>query len=701
MANFPGLILTASGRDILSKALAGDTLTFTRLALGDGVEPGAPEDLTALVNEQQSVSIQSLDAIGDGTAKLRAVLTNIGVEVGYFAREIGIYATDPDTLDELLYAYANAGVQADYVPAYGGATTVEHVFDLFTVVDTAAEVVALIDGSIVYATKDDVVGTAIQGLKVVPPGSSNDYLITNFSSFSSYSVASDVGAVSIADDTITLTIDAGEPQGGINMTVTRDGIPKTFQLAVGAESVAQPTIVAPADGQTEIGSGVTLVTSEFATYPSGADTHASTDWQVSTDAAFSAVVFESLADAINLESIVVPSGTLETSTTYYARARHSGATLGASAYSPTISFVTADAFAPANEVAKLLSATGTANDGFGTGVGVSGDYAIIGEPGAPGGRAHIYERNASGVWSLASTLASTTPATDRSFGENVAIDGDFAIIGDRLDSEVDDSSGAVFFAERTGPGWTVVAKFAPAGIGYRTWFGFSVAISGDYAVATSSEDGASGVAAGAFFFERVSGVWTQIAQVRASQKFASCAISGNFAALGEAGGNDVYIYERVSGVWTEVAILPDLGGQFGFRCDLDAGRLVVSDYSTGAGLAYVYEHDGAGNWPNVATLSPSDGITGDWFGYSVAISGDRILIGAPRDDNEGTDSGSAYLFERDAGGAWIELGRIWASDGAAGDYFGEAVAVSGLYYLVGAPDDDDLGTKSGSAYFYE
>ena len=700
MANFPGLILTDAGRDILANALAGDTLTFTRVALGDGVEPSNPEALTALVNELQSVSIQSLGAIGNGTAKLRAILTNIGLEAGYFAREIGIYATDPDTLDELLYAYANAGVRADYVPAYGGSTVVEHVFDLFTVVDTAADVVAVIDESIVYATKDDVVGTALDGLTVVPPGSSNDYLITNYSAFSAYSVATDVGTVSIAGDTVTLVIDAGEPQGGVNLTVTRDGIPKVFRLAVGAAIVAQPTIVAPADEQTDIGSGVILATSEFITYPNGADTHASSDWQVATDAAFTAVVFESLADATNLESIAVPSGTFSTSTTYYARARHTGASLGASAYSPTISFTTADVFSPAVEVAKLLSPAGTANDAMGQAVAVDGSYALIGEPVAIPGRAHFYERDGAGVWALASTVVASSSATDGRFGEAVAIDGTYAIIGDRLDDEIANSSGAVYFFERTVGGWSEVARFTPSGIGEKSWFGFAVAISGDYAVATSKNDGAGSVPAGAFFFERIGGVWTQVAQVRPTGQFFSAGMSGNFAAIGENGGN-VYIYERVGGTWTEVATITDLGGAFGFSCDLDNGRLIVGNYTTGAGFAYIYEHDGAGNWPNVATLSASDGVTGDWFGYSVSISGDKAIIGAKKDDDEGTDSGSAYIFERDAVGTWSELGRIWASDGAAADSFGEAVAVSGSYYVVGAPDDDDLGSNSGSAYIFE
>lgn len=705
MANFPGLILTDAGRDILAKALAGDTLTFTRVALGDAPAPETPEALTALVNEVQSVAIQSLDAIGNGTSKIRAILTNVGLETGYFAREIGVYATDPDTLDEVLYSYANAGLQPDYIPAAGGATVIEHVFDLITVVDTAADVVAVIDESIIYATKDDITGVTLDGLTVVPPGSSNDYLITNYSSFSAYSVATDVGSVSISDDTITLVIDAGEPQGGINMTVTRDGRAQVFRLAVGAEIVAQPTIVAPADEQTDIPETPTLATSAFATFPNGADTHASTDWQVATDAGFTSVVFESLADAVNLTSISIPSGTLSVSTEYHVRARHNGTTLGASAYSPTITFTTADVFAPALEVAKLLASDGTSNDFFGEGVAMSGNYALVGAGGAPGGTAYFFERDGAGAWSQVTLAKASASSTDRNFGEAVDIDGTYAIIGDPGDSEVDDLGGAAYIFERgAGGGWTEAARLRPSAVGNRTRFGTSVSISGDYAIAGSNEDG-TGSPIGAHIYERISGTWTEVAQVKVGFDIRSVSISGTFAAL-STDGSGVFIFERVGGTWTEVATIADLGGTFGWSCALDNGRLIVSNYlddstATDSGAAYVYEHDGAGNWPNVATLKASDAGAGDNFGYSVAISGSLAIVGAYRDDNEGTDSGSAYLFDRDGGGTWSELGRIWASDGAAGDEFGISVAISGTYSIVGAHRDDDLGSNSGSAYIFE
>ena len=99
-------------------------------------------------------------------------------------------------------------------------------------------------------------------------------------------------------------------------------------------------------------------------------------------------------------------------------------------------------------------------------------------------------------------------------------------------------------------------------------------------------------------------------------------------------------------------------------------------------------------------LLASDGAAGDEFGRSVYVSGDTALIGAIGDDDNGSFSGSAYVFIRDATGLWTEQAKLLASAGAAGDAFGRSVSVSGDTALIGAATDDDLGSFSGSAYVF-
>ena len=101
----------------------------------------------------------------------------------------------------------------------------------------------------------------------------------------------------------------------------------------------------------------------------------------------------------------------------------------------------------------------------------------------------------------------------------------------------------------------------------------------------------------------------------------------------------------------------------------------------------------------IAKLTASDGAVYDAFGISVAISGDTAIVGAQGDDDNGTDSGSAYIFIKNAG-VWSQAAKLTASDGAVDDFFGYSVAISGDTAIVGAWLDDDNATDSGSAYVF-
>src|SRR5262245_58686796 len=98
-------------------------------------------------------------------------------------------------------------------------------------------------------------------------------------------------------------------------------------------------------------------------------------------------------------------------------------------------------------------------------------------------------------------------------------------------------------------------------------------------------------------------------------------------------------------------------------------------------------------------LTASDGSSYDWFGNSVSISGDYVLVGAPDDGDGGTNSGSVYVFRRD-GSTWIQEAKLTASDGDGGDSFGKSVAIAVDVAIVGAPYDEDNGVNSGSAYVF-
>ncbi|GAJ02326.1 unnamed protein product, partial [marine sediment metagenome] len=139
--------------------------------------------------------------------------------------------------------------------------------------------------------------------------------------------------------------------------------------------------------------------------------------------------------------------------------------------------------------------------------------------------------------------------------------------------------------------------------------------------------------------------------------------------------------------------------EFGSSVSIDGDRAIIgAPGDDPCGSAYVFQWNGTA-WVEEAKLTASDGAAGDQFGCSVSINGDRAVIGAYYDDDKGDRSGSAYVFKWD-GTAWVEEAKLTASDGAATDCFGGFVSISGDRAVIGARFDDDNGLSSGSAYVY-
>lgn len=130
-----------------------------------------------------------------------------------------------------------------------------------------------------------------------------------------------------------------------------------------------------------------------------------------------------------------------------------------------------------------------------------------------------------------------------------------------------------------------------------------------------------------------------------------------------------------------------------------AGAPYDDDRGADSGSAYIFKFDGA-DWNQQAKIRASDGAAGDGFGCAVCVSGDYAVVGAPCDDDRGADAGSVYIFRR-SGESWVQQLKITVPDGAAEDFFGSAVSISGDCAIVGAHYDDDRGEASGSAYVFK
>ena len=151
MAKFNGFILTEKGRELLAKGLAGETITFTKMAIGDGTSLTSERERTELVNQITTLPILNINVKRNGTCEINALLTNKSVTTGFYIKELGIFAHGNDNV-EILYAY-NISTSPDFVPPFSANNVVEIEYVDTIVVDQVANVTAVIDPSITYITK--------------------------------------------------------------------------------------------------------------------------------------------------------------------------------------------------------------------------------------------------------------------------------------------------------------------------------------------------------------------------------------------------------------------------------------------------------------------------------------------------------------------------------------------------------------------
>ncbi len=384
--------------------------------------------------------------------------------------------------------------------------------------------------------------------------------------------------------------------------------------------------------------------------------------------------------------------------------------------------------------AKLTASDGAAGDGFGISVAISGDTVVAGADldnvGAniDQGSAYIFTRS-SLTWTQQAKLTASDGAGGDLFGHSVALCEETAIVGASQDDVgANSNQGSAYIFIRSGTTWTQQAMLTASDGAVNDFFGYSVALCGDTALVGSWNDdiGAITNQGSASVFIRSGTMWTLQATLTAPDGAVNdflgytVALSGNTALAGartdDVGANanqgSAWAFSRLGNNWFG----PDqklsdsdgtFGDQGGYSVALSGDTAVMGVHSddvganTDQGSACIFIRSGI-TWVQQAKLTASDGAPNDWFGFSVAVSGDTAIVGSYRDDIGTTspDQGSAYIFTR-TGTTWTQQAKLTASDGAAGDAFGISVAVSGDTAIVGARDDDiGANPDQGSAYVF-
>ncbi len=383
---------------------------------------------------------------------------------------------------------------------------------------------------------------------------------------------------------------------------------------------------------------------------------------------------------------------------------------------------------PIAQLAYLKASNTGGGDNFGLSVAASGDTVVVGAPredssatgvdgdgddnsAADSGAAYVFVRDAGGVWSQQAYLkASNTGALGDRFGHSVAVSGDTVVVGafqedssatgvdgNQADNSAFNSGAAYVFVRDAGGVWSQQAYLKASNTEGGDNFGISVAVSGDTVVVgahledsnatgvdADQDDNSGGSSGAAYVLVRSGGVWSQQAYLKASNTDGgdifgfSVAVSGDTAVIG--------------------AHLEDSNAT-----GVDGNQ--ADNTSADSGAAYVFVRDPGGVWSQQAYLKASNTDTVDRFGDSVAVSGDTVVIGAPREDSSATgvngdqgnagpsaNYGAAYVFVRDADGVWSQHAYLKASNAGLQDEFGDSAAVSGDTVVVGALGEDRNAT---------
>ena len=524
--------------------------------------------------------------------------------------------------------------------------------------------------------------STVQGPISLNISSQSQYIITDYDSFDAYTVVANGGSVTRNGEIITYTAPATIPGNGIG-GFSINGVP--VNITITGPMVTQPVITSPIDNATNLNDAVTITSSAFLT-AGQADTHQSSSWQLATDSGFVNIISQVTDDTDNKTSWTVDN--LAPNTAYYVRVAHKGTVLAESSWSNVSKFTTRLNFVPVTETGIFSASDKAAGDLFSYKVAITDD------------------------------------------GTRIAISN---LWGDS-DAVVD--CGKVYVFAYSGISWTQEAMLTASDKATNSYFGTSIAISGDgtrlVVGASHALPDALTESGAAYVYSRSNTTWSQETILFASDKVALDAFghavdidtTGIRIAIGAIGADPgtldaagkVYIFSRAGALWSEEAMLTAsdqaANDVFGSAVKLtgDANRIIIGaanktvNTEVNHGQAYIFLRLGTA-WTEEAILN--DLVTTNIlnFGISVSITstGDRVIIGAHNSTaGDLSNAGLAYVFSQ-ANAVWTQEAILQASIPETSAVFGQCVDISadGKMAIVTAPrSNPDTIVEAGTVYIF-
>ena len=332
------------------------------------------------------------------------------------------------------------------------------------------------------------------------------------------------------------------------------------------------------------------------------------------------------------------------------------------------------------QIEKLQATPPQLDDWFGQSIAMDGKYVVVGAPGnsEEGGVGSVYlftKANDDSLVNIAQLQADDSATVDN-FGNAVAISGDYIVVGAVEDDSEGNNVGSAYLFKKSQNDNSIIqiAKIEASDFEAGDKFGHSVAIDGDYILIGALDEDTNGTDAGSvYLFKLLSDQSTveEIAKIQANDiqtgdKFGtSVSISGNYIAVGAKYGD------------TNDSL--DTGAAYIFKIDEDKSTV-----------------------DQIGKLSHDELSTEDYFGYSVSIDQEYIVVGAYGSDRQKSDAGAAYLYKISSDDSNITLvDKIYAYNPSADDNFGKSVSIDGDYIVIGSDDEDSHAIDAGSAYVYK